>query len=122
MTDANVGVAVVWTSHGVGVVPVVEFPAPETDRQKAASETGKAALLLSKTTAAQAALFRWLAERAPNGRYIVPRAQWIETVLEATTDVEERDVPALFTFDWTPESMTPQELRTRVLEALRKRR
>ena len=107
-----------WTQYGLGVVPAVGSSPSEADRDRADRETAKATVILEKTSPAQVALFRHLAESAPNGRYVVPRAQWIATVLKATTGVEEPDVAALFALDWTPESMTLEELRKKVLKAL----
>jgi len=63
---------------GLGVAPIAGAAASEADRQKAAEEAAKVAALLAKATTAQAALFRHLAETAPDGRYNVPSSQWIK--------------------------------------------
>jgi hypothetical protein len=104
---------------GLGVAPVVGFPATEADRQKAADETAKVALLLSKASAAQIALFRRLAQQSPDGRYVVPASQWVDTMMKATEGLSEEDIKYLQTLNWTPANITPEELRKKILETLK---
>jgi len=119
MTE-RIGLTITWTQFGLGVGPVVPFPATEADRQKAADEAGKAALLVSKVSAAQRALLRRLAEASPEG-YLVPAASWIDTVLKATKGLTEADIERLHTFDWTPAAIGPEELRKKILAVLNKK-
>jgi hypothetical protein len=112
-------VAVLWTPGGLGVVPVVGFPSTEADRRKAANETGKATLLLSKPSAGQVALLRHLAQTSPEGRYVVPTAEWIDTILKVTKGLSEGDVMDLQALNWSPAATTLEDLRKSVLGALK---
>ena len=116
--NEGTGLKITWTQFGLGVGPVVPFPATEAERTKTAEEAGKAALLLSKLSPAQKGLFKHLAEASPNG-YFVPTVSWIETVLKATKTVREEDMPVLRGLDWTPSSVTLDELRSNVLAAVK---
>jgi hypothetical protein len=118
----DVGVAVLCIPEGLGVIPVVPFPASEVARDAAARETGRAAKLLARPSAAQIALFRLLCEHSPDGRYVVESADWIDTMLKATKGVREEDVAALRAIDWTPSSISSRELRKTVLALVRTRK
>ena len=109
-----VGVAVVWNQFGLGIEPVVGFPATESDRQKAATETGKAVLLMTKASRSQRALFTHLAQTAADNRYFSPDARWIETILAATQDLSEADINKVQELNWTPRTVTIHELKKEI--------
>jgi hypothetical protein len=104
---------------GLGVAPVVGFPSSEGDRKKAAEESVKVAQLLSKASPAQIALFRYVAQSSPNGQYVVPASQWVETMMRAVEGLSEEDIQYLQSLNWTPGHLSAEELRKKVLEVLK---
>jgi hypothetical protein len=115
----QIGAAILWTERGLGVIPVVGFPASDADRDRAADETGRISLLVSKASAAQVALFRHLAQTSPDGRYYVPTSKWIDTVMKAVAGLKEAEVEQIRDLDWAPADISADELRTRVREVLK---
>ena len=100
LSSGRVGIELTWGQFGLGVVPVVGFPAPESDRTKAARETGKAVLLMNKASAAQLALLTHLAQTAPDNRYFSPDARCIETILNATRGLNESEIKQIFVLEF----------------------
>jgi hypothetical protein len=93
--------------------------ATDADRDKAAAEAAKVAALIEKASAAQLALFRHLAETSPDGRYVVPASEWVDTMMRATEGLSEDDIKYLQSLNWTPAKITPEELRKKILEVLK---
>jgi hypothetical protein len=104
---------------GLGVGPVLGPNATEADRQKAAQEAAKAAVLLAKSSPAQIALFRYLSQTSPDGRFVVPTSQWVDTMMKATEGLSEDDIQYLRSLNWKPAKITPEELRKKILEVLK---
>jgi hypothetical protein len=107
---------------GLGVAPVVGFPATDADRKKAAEEAAKVALLLSKASPAQIALFRYVAQSSPNGQYVVPASQWVDTMMKAVEGLSEDDIKYLRSLNWTPGHLSAEELRKKILELLKEKK
>ncbi len=107
---------------GLGVAPVVGFPSTEADRKKAAEESVKVAQLLSKAAPAQIALFRYVAQSSPNGQYVVPASQWVDTMMKAVEGLSEADIEYLKSLNWTPGHLSAEELRKKVLEVLKEKK
>lgn len=105
----------------LGVLPVVHFDASETDRENAAAEAAKVALLLKNAEDAQKLLLHHLASKEANGQYMVPASDWVQKLLNATKGLAPDDIEYLAQLDWRPGSISEQELRRRVLEALANR-
>jgi hypothetical protein len=123
MTDLSpgrVGIELTWGQFGLGVAPVVSFPAPESDRTKAARETGQAVLLMKKASPAQLALLTHLAQTAADNRYFSPDARWIEMILKSVKELSEGEVKQLYDFDWTPRKDTQKELKNKIADVLKK--
>ena len=121
MTKRTVGIKVIASPHppGIAVVPVVPFPATDTERARAAEEASKVALLLRRPSQAQGALLRHLAETSPEGSYVVSTAKWIDTILKATKSLNEADMTQLFIFDWNERAISPRDLRRKLLAVLK---
>ena len=117
----QVGAAILWTERGLGVIPVVGFPASDAERNRAAEETGRISLVLSKASASQVALLRHLAQTSPGGRYFVPTSSWVDAVMKAVAGLSEADVERVQGLSWTPSDISADELRTRVRDALKSR-
>lgn len=118
-SSGRVGIALTWGQFGLGVIPIVGFPAPESDRTKAARETGKAVSLMTKASAPQLALLTHLAQTGTDNRYFSPDAEWIETILKSVKGLSENEVERLYEFDWTPRSVTSKDLRKQITEVLK---
>ncbi|NVD74747.1 DUF4157 domain-containing protein [Duganella sp. BJB1802] len=77
--------------------------------------------LIDKSSPAQQALLRAIADNSPEGQYTVPASTWIQKVLAATQGISEEDIAYLKTLNWKPAKVTPEELRKSVLAALAKK-
>jgi hypothetical protein len=104
---------------GLGVVPNVPLGASDADRRAAEAEAAKVAALLAGASDSQKALFRYLAQSAPDGRYVVPTSQWVEIMMKATEGLSEEDIKYLQSLNWKPANITADELRKKVLDALK---
>ncbi len=122
LSSGRVGIELTWGQFGLGVAPVVGFPAPESDRTKAARETGKAVLLMTKASAVQKGFLTHLAQTAPDNSYFSPDAQWIKTILQSINGLREDEVKQLYELDWTPRSVSVKELKNQIAEALKETR
>jgi hypothetical protein len=118
---SRVGLGVVWNNFGLGVLPVVGFPATEPDREKAASETGKAVVLVTKASPVQRELLTHLAQIAPDNTYFSPDSRWIETVMKAVADLSHDDIKRVYDLDWTPRNVTVNELKKQIADALKRK-
>lgn len=107
---------------GLGVGPVASPAASDAERQKAAEEASKVAVILANASKAQIELFRQLAQSSPDGRYMVPSSKWVDTMMKATEGLSEDDIKYLQSLNWTPANITPEELRKKIDELLKTKR
>ena len=121
MTERIVGIQLMPSpfAPGIAAIPVVPFPSTEAERTRTAEEASRAALLLKRPSKGQIELFRYLAENAPDGRYVVTKAVWIETILKATKHLSEGEMMRLHAFDWAERETPPEELREELMTALK---
>ena len=99
---------------GLGVAPIAGAAASEAERQRAAEEAAKVAVLLNKASDPQKSLFRHLAQTSPDGRYVVPSSEWVDIMMKATEGLNEEEIKYLQSLNWTPAKITAEELRKRV--------
>jgi len=87
------------------------------DRALAAAEAVKINDMLKSASSAQKALLAQLAQHSGN-QYQVPAADWVNKLLQATKGITEDDLQYLATLDWTPSSLSAEELRKKILKVL----
>jgi hypothetical protein len=113
------GGGVAKVAGGLGVAPVAGSAASDADRQRAEQEAARVAALLANASAAQVTLFRSLAQSSPDGRFVVPASQWVDTMMKATQGLTEEDIKYLQSLNWTPAHITPEELHKKILAVLK---
>ncbi|MGH2689408.1 MAG: DUF4157 domain-containing protein [Actinomycetota bacterium] len=107
------------TTSALGIVSNLPPGASEADREKAAAELAKMAVLLEKASEGQKALLTHLANSSPDSQYLVPASEWIDKFMKATEGISPSDLEYLKSLNWTPGKISAEELRKRVQEALK---
>ncbi len=102
----------------LGVMPIMPFGASDADRDKAAAEAAKVALLLRDARNPQTELLKHLADTSAGGQYMVPTSQWVEKLLNVTRDLTADDIAYIKSLDWQPGSLSEAEMRERIAKAL----
>lgn len=115
---SRVGLALVWTQFGLGVEPVVGFPATEAERTKAAREAAKAGVVLTKASPLQRQLATHLAHAAPGNSYFSPDARWIDTIMKAVAGLSHDEIKLVYELDWRPRNVTVKELKSQIADVL----
>ena len=105
----------------LGVLPVFPFGASDAQRDAVAQDAARVSALLTTASAEQRSLLEHLAARGTQGRYLVPTAQWIDHLLQATAGLTQADIDFLKTLDWTPSTLTAEQLRERIRKVLQAR-
>jgi hypothetical protein len=112
-----------WAPHEewpVGVGSVLPFPASEADRQRVARDTARVALLVAGSTAVQRQLLYAIANRHPEGRFVLADSTWVEHLLDATRGIVAADVEGLANIDWSPSASSKDHVFETVQRALRR--
>lgn len=102
-------------------VPIDFSGVKATDVKKAIEEGEKIRKLLEGASPAQIELMKKLAEDSENGVYMVPAADWVETMMKATEGLSPEDLAYVMGLDWVPGHMSPEELRKAVEEAVKRK-
>jgi actin-related protein len=103
----------------LGVLPVFPRGASNDQREKIGQEAAQVAKMLQNAQPTQKLLLQYLASKDPTGQYIVPTSVWVDKLLKATDGLKPEDLEYLKTLNWKPGSISAEELRKRVLDALK---
>ena len=108
-------------ARGGVVVPLGSPGASEAKQRMAEAEATQIALKLAKANASQIALMQHLVENSPGKEFHISTGDWVDRYMQATAGLTPEDVEYLKLLPWKPGHLTVQELRAKIMEALKHR-
>mgnify|MGYP003688300767 CR=1 FL=1 len=89
-----------------------------TEESQIINEAFQIEYTINNASPAQQALFRLIIEQNPGSTYLIPSAQWIDTMVYATQGLTEDQLEAAAQLDWTPGNVSREDLRAQVQAAI----